>query len=108
MIPIGQIVRDRMRSTFKIGIVIGPSNRAGKVRVCRWQTAGERWSAPVAMAEAQLEPITDAFDRTTRRGLVVAAARRAVVGGIVRWVIGGPRFSGDRLNEIANVGRTIP
>ena len=108
MIVTGQIVRDRTRSTFKIGIVIGPSSRAGKVRVCRWQHVGERWSPPVAVAEAQLEPITDAFDLTTRRGQVVAAARRSVVRGIVRWVIGGPRWSGDRLTEIANVGRTIP
>jgi hypothetical protein len=104
MILAGQIVRDRRSPRFKIGIVIGPSNRAGKVRVCRWQTAGERWSAPVAVAVAQLEPITDALDRTTRRGLVVAAARRAVVGGIVRWAVGGP----GGLTEIANVGRTIP
>lgn len=104
MIPAGQIVRDRTRSTFKIGIVIGPSNRVGKVRVCRWQDVGERWSPPVAMAESQLEPITDAFDRTTRRGLVVAVARRAVVGGLVCLAIGGP----GGLTEIADVGRTIP
>jgi hypothetical protein len=32
MIVTGQIVRDRTRSMFKIGIVIGSSNRAGKVR----------------------------------------------------------------------------
>lgn len=100
----GQIVRDRTRSTFKIGIVIGPSNRTGKVRVCRWRSAGERWSSPVAVAEDQLEPITTAFDLTTRRGQVVAAARRSVVGGIVRWAIGGP----GGLTEIAHVGRTIP
>lgn len=104
MIPTGQIVRDRTRSTFKIGIVIGPSNRAGKVRVCLWQNAGARWSSPVAKAEAQLEPITIAFDLTTRRGLVVAAARRSVVRGIVRWAVGGP----GGFTEISNVGRTIP
>lgn len=104
MIPTGQIVRDRTRSTFKIGIVIGSSNRAGKVRVCRWQSTGGGWSPPVALAESQLEPITDAFDRTTRRGLVVAAARRTVVGGLVRWAVGGP----GGLTEIADVGRTIP
>lgn len=106
MIAVGQIVRDRTRSTSKIGIVIGPSNRAGKVRVCRWQNAGfGRWSAPAAMDEAQLEPITDAFDLTTRRGQVVAAARRnCAPSGVVRWAFGGP----GGLTEIAYVGRVRP
>jgi hypothetical protein len=35
--------------------VVGPSKRVGKVRVCRWLGAG--WSAPVAIAEAKLEPV---------------------------------------------------
>jgi hypothetical protein len=103
VIPVGQIVRDRTSSTFKIGIVIGPSNRAGKVRVCRWQSAGKRWSPPVAMAESQLELITER-SALLHHKLVISDARRAVAGGLVRWAVGGP----GGLTEIADVGRTIP
>lgn len=110
----GQICRDRTCKTFKIAIVLEPSKKDGKLRVCRWQPSPNpsavdgRWSPPCAVSEVQLEPLPDDFDLTTRRGLVVAAARRSVVGGNVRWQIGGPRFSGDRLTELHHVGTVRP
>jgi hypothetical protein len=103
MIAPGQICRDRTRSTFKVVIVLGPSQRAGKLRVCRWQHSGERWSPPEAMFEHQLEPLSPDFDLTTRPGLVVSAARRSVVGGKVRRQV-GPISFGERLTEIHYVG----
>lgn len=108
MIAPGQICRDRTRATFKIVIVLYPSQKGGKLRVCRWQHSGERWSAPCAIFEHQLEPIAPDFDLTTRRGQIVSAAKRSVVGGIVRWQVGGPRYSGDKLTELHVVGTVRP
>lgn len=112
MIAPGQICRDRTRKTFKITIVLGPSMKDGKLRVCRWQRtdepAGGHWSAPCALFDHQLEALTPDFDLTSRRGLVVAAARRSIVNGLVRWQVGGPRFSGDRLTEVHHVGTVRP
>ena len=110
MIAPGQICRDRTRSTFKIVIVLGPSQKGGKLRVCRWQpapsaSADGRWSAPCALFEHQLEPITADFGLTTRRGQVVSAAKRSVVGGIVRWQVGG-HYSG--LTEVHVVETVRP
>ncbi len=112
MIEPGQICRDRTREKFKIAIVLGPSLKGGKLRVCRWQPAPSeqvngRWSPPCALFDHQLEPIAPDFDLTSRRGLVVAAARRSIVNGLVRWQV-GPRFSGDRLTEVHNVGTVRP
>lgn len=113
MIEPGQICRDRTCKTFKIGIVLGPSLKGGKLRVCRWQPSPNpsvvdgRWSAPCALFEHQLEPFAPDFDLTSRRGLVVAAARRSVVNGLVRWQV-GPRFGGDKLTEVHNVGTVRP
>lgn len=65
---IDQLIRYRASSTsttatkmqFKIGIVIGSSKRAGKVRVSRWQhNSIKHWSSPLLVAETQLEPIDD-------------------------------------------------
>ncbi len=39
MIEPGQICRDRTREMFKIVIVLGPSLKGGKLRVCRWQSS---------------------------------------------------------------------
>lgn len=110
MIAPGQICRDRTRSTFRVVIVLGPSQKGGKLRVCRWQPPPSaqvdgRWSAPCAVSEDQLEPITADFDLTTRLGQVVSAAKRSVVGGIVRWQIGGP-YSG--FTELHVVGTVRP
>lgn len=111
MIEPGQICRLRTCKTFKVGIVLGPSLKGGKLRVCRWQTtsedAGGHWSPPTALFEHQLEPLTADFDLTSRRGLSVAAARRSVVNGLVRWQV-GPRSFGDRLTEVHNVGTVRP
>ena len=111
MIEPGQICRDRTRKTFKIGIVLGPSLKGGKLRVCRWQKtdedAGGHWSEPCALFEHQLEPLPTDFDLTSRRGQVVAAAKRSVVNGLVRWKVGPVSF-GDRLTEIHNVGTVRP
>jgi hypothetical protein len=106
----GQLCRDRTRATFRIVIVLGPSQKDGKLRVCRWQPAPStrtdgRWSTPCALFEHQLESIAADFDLTTRRGQVVSAAKRSVVGGIVRWQIGGP-YSG--LTEVHVVGTVRP
>ena len=112
MIEPGQICRDRTREKFKIAIMLGPSIKGGKLRVCRWhpapseQVAG-RWSAPCALFENQLEPLSPDFDLTSRRGLIVAAARRSVVNGLVRWPIGSLSF-GDRLTEVHFVGTVRP
>ena len=113
MIEPGQICRDRTRKAFKIGIVLGSSLKGGKLRVCRWQPSPNpaivngRWSAPCALFDHQLEPLPADFDLTSRRGLVVAAARRSVVNGLVRWQV-GPRFGGDKLTEVHNVGTVRP
>lgn len=89
MIEPGQICRDLSRKTFKAVIVLGPSLKGGKLRVCRWQpdndVAGGHWCPPNTLLESQLQPLTSDFDLTSRRGLVVAAARRAIVDGHVRW-----------------------
>lgn len=111
MIAPGQICRDRACKTFRVVIVLEPSpTKPGKLRVCRWQPSGNpsaadgRWSAPSAVSEDQLEPLPDDFDLTTRRGQIVAAARRSVVGGNVRWQIGGP----GGLRELHHVGKVRP
>lgn len=57
-ISIGQLVRDRTRVTSKFGLVVGPSKRAGKLRISHWQD-GEHWRAPVAVDAGRLEPIGD-------------------------------------------------
>ena len=106
MIVPGQICRDRACKTFRIVIVLSPSQKAGKLRVCRWVPApfDGRWSAPCAVSEDQLEPLTAAFDLTSRRGQIVAAARRSVVGGNVRWQVGGP----GGFSELHHVGAVRP
>jgi hypothetical protein len=106
MIEPGQLCRDRTCETFKVAIVLGPSRRGGKFRVCRWQSGypDGRWSAPRALFEHELEPLTADFDLTTRHGQVVAAARRSIIGGLVRWNVGG--FGG--LTEVHVVGAVRP
>lgn len=107
----GQLCRDRSRETFKVAIVLGPSPKGSKLRVCRWvpsyEPSGGRWSAPCALFEHQLEPITPDFDLTSRRGLIVSAAKRSIINGLVRWQI-GPRHSGDKLTEVHDVGTVRP
>jgi hypothetical protein len=110
MIKPGQICRDRACKTFRIVIVLSPSQKAGKLRVCRWQPSPNpsavdgRWSPPCAMSEDQLEPLPDDFDLTLRRGLIVAAARRSVIDGNVRWQVGGP----GGFTELHHVGKVQP
>jgi hypothetical protein len=103
----GQICRDLTCKTFKIAVVLGPSRKSDKLRVCRWQTTGKYWSAPCALLDHQLEPISPDFDLTSRRGQVVAAAKRSIVDGLVRWKV-GPRHSGDALTEVHHVGTVRP
>jgi hypothetical protein len=113
MIAPGQICRDRTREKFKIAIVVGPSQKGGKLRVCRWQPSSNpsavdgRWSAPCALFEHQLEPLPADFDLTSRRGQVVAAAKRSIIDGKVRWQVGPVSF-GERLTEIHYVGTVRP
>jgi hypothetical protein len=113
MIESGQICRDLTCNPFKIAIVLGPSTKDGKLRVCRWQPSPNpsvidgRWSPPCALFEHQLEPLPADFDLTSRRGQAVSAAKRSVVNGLVRWQV-GPRFSGDKLTEVHNVGTVRP
>lgn len=111
MIAPGQICRIRTCKMFKIGIVLGASLKGNKLRVCRWQAtnedAGGHWSVPDAMFEVQLEPLPADFDLTSRRGLVVAAAKRSIVNGLVRWQIGSLNF-GNRLTEVHYVGTVCP
>jgi hypothetical protein len=109
----GQICRDRTCSTFKIVIVLEPSKKSGKFRVCRWQSSPNpsivdgRWSAPCAVFEHQLEALPADFDLTSKRGQVVSAAKRSIVNGLVRWQV-GPSFSGDKLTEVHHVGTVRP
>ena len=80
MIEPGQLCRDRTRTKFKVAIVLGPSVKGGKLRVCRWNHpygwtwAPPCWSAPCALFEHQLVPFPADFDLTTRNGLIVAEA----------------------------------
>jgi hypothetical protein len=111
----GHICRDRTCKTFKIAIVLGPSQKGGKLRVCRWQASldfrggdGGYWSAPCALFEHQLEPFAPDFDLTSRRGLVVAAARRSVVNGLVRWNMGRPPVGQPQMVEVHHVGTVRP
>jgi hypothetical protein len=114
MIEPGQICRDNTRKTFRIVIVLEPSSKDGKLRVCRWQPSPNpsvvdgRWSAPCALHEHQLDPLPADFDLTTLRGQVVSAAKRSIVdfGGRVRWKVGGSAF--DPLIETHIVGTVRP
>jgi hypothetical protein len=107
----GQICRDLTCKRFKIVIVLGPSRRHGKLRVCHWQPSGEppggHWSAPRTRFESLLAPLPPDFDLTSRRGQVVAAAKRSVVNGLVRWQV-GPLFRGNTLTEVHDVGTVHP
>jgi hypothetical protein len=107
----GQICRDLTCKRFKIVIVLGPSRKGGKLRICRWQSSNEpsggHWSVPCALFEKQLNPLAPNFDLTSRRGQVVATAKRSIVNGLVRWQV-GPRFSGDKLTEVHHVGTVRP
>ena len=107
----GQICRDLACKRFKIAIVLGPSRRHGKLRVCHWQPSNEpsggHWSAPRALFESLLDPLTPDFDLTTRRGQVVSAAKRSIVNGLVRWQV-GPLFRGATLTEVHDVGTVRP
>lgn len=110
MIEPGQICRDLTRLRFSVGIVLGASKKAGKLLVCQWRSSpdgGGYWSAPRAMFEHQLEPLSPDFDFTSRRGLLAAAARRSIVNGLVRWQVGGPGLA-DRLTEVHHVGTVRP
>jgi len=111
VIASGQICRDRGCKTFRLAIVLEPSpTKSGKLRVCRWlpspnpSAVDGRWAAPSAVSEEQLEPLPDDLDLTSRRGQVVAAARRAVIGGNVRWQVGGP----GGFSELHYVGKVRP
>ena len=114
MIEPGQICRDRTREKFKIAIVLGPSQKGGKLRVCRWQPSPNpqvvdgRWSAPCALFEHQLEALPADFDLTSRRGQVVAAAKRSIINGLVRWNVGKALFGQPQLVEVHNVGTVRP
>lgn len=107
----GQICRDRACKRFKIAIVLGPSRRHGKLRVCHWQPSDEpsggHWSAPRPLFEALLDPLAPDFDLTSRRGQVVSTAKRSIVNGLVRWQV-GPRFRGNKLTEVYDVGTARP
>ena len=102
----GQICRDLTCKRFKIVIVLDLSRSHGKLRVCHWQPSGEpsggHWSAPRTLSESQLDPITPDFDLTSRRGQVVAAAKRSVVYGLVRWQVG------PTSHEVHDVGTVRP
>jgi hypothetical protein len=113
MIEPGQICRDQTRKTFRIVIVLEPSSKEGKLRVCRWVPTYDpltkgHWTEPCALHEHQLEPLKPDFDLSTRRGQVVSAAKRSIVdfGGRVRWKIGGSAF--DPLIETHIVGTVRP
>jgi hypothetical protein len=114
MIELGQICRLRTCKTFRIGIVLGPSQKGGKLRVCRWQPSPNpsvvdgRWSVPCALFEHQLEVLPADYDLTSRRGQVVAAAKRSVVNGLVRWNVGRAFFGQPQLTEVHNVGTVRP
>lgn len=107
----GQICRDLTCKRFKIAIVLGPSRKQGKLRVCRWQSsdeaAGGHWNMPQARSTEQLEALPQNFDLTTPRGQIVAAAKRSIINGLVRWQV-GPRFRGDKLTEVHDVGTVRP
>lgn len=104
----GQICRDLTCKRFKIIIILGPSRRPGKLRVCSWQSSNEpsggHWSEPRVRIESQLGFLGPDFDLTSRRGQVVSAAKRTIVNGLVRWQV-GPRFHGDKLTEVHHVGQ---
>ena len=114
MIEPGQICRDNTRKTFRVVIVLEPSSKDGKLRVCRWQPSPNpsvvdgHWSEPCALHEHQLEPLPADFDLTTRRGQVVSQAKRSVVNGLVRWTVGRPIFPHPALTEVHNVGTVRP
>jgi hypothetical protein len=103
----GQICRDLSRKTFKIAIVLGPALKGDKLRVCRWQPddagAGGHWCAPSKLPESPLLPLASNFDLTSRRGLIVSAARRTVVEGYVR-----SRGLANDLTEVHYVGTVRP
>jgi len=114
MIEPGRICRDRTREKFKIAIVLGPSQKDGKLRVCRWQPSTNpqvvegRWSAPCVLFAHQLEPLSADFDLTTRRGQIVSQAKRSIVNGLVRWSVGRPLLGQPALTEVHDIGTVLP
>jgi hypothetical protein len=112
----GQICRDLTRKTFRIVIVLGPSLKGGKLRVCRWQPSPNpsfvdgRWSVPCALFEHQLKPFPADFDLSTLRGQVVSAAKRSVTitDGLVRWIIGRASFPHPPPTKVHYVGKARP
>lgn len=107
----GQICRNLTCKKFKIAIVLGPSRRSGKLCVCHWvpsdEPFGGHWSSPHAVSESLLDPLAPDFDLTSHRGQVVAAAKRSIINGLVRWQK-NPRFHGDKLIEVHCVGTVRP
>lgn len=107
----GQICRNLTYKKFKIAIVLGPSRKHGKLCVCHWQPsnepAGGHWSTPRALLEDHLKPLAPDFDLTSRRGQVVATAKRTIINGLVRWGV-GPRTREDKLTEVYYVGTVRP
>ena len=107
----GQICRNLTCKKFKIAIVLGPSRRHGKLCVCHWQPSDEpssgHWSPPRAISELLLAPLAANFDLTLPRGQVVAAAKRSIINGLVRWQK-NPRFRGPKLTEVHYVGTVRP
>ena len=59
-IKAGLIVHDRRRPMAKgVAIVVGPSTRPGRFRICRWRGGQQHWSLPVAVDLEQLESFVD-------------------------------------------------
>jgi hypothetical protein len=86
-------------------------NLTCKLCVCNWQStdepSGGRWSPRHAISEFLLDPLDPNFDLTSPHGQVVAAAKRSIINGLVRWQK-NPRFRGANLIEVHYVDTVRP
>lgn len=93
MKQVGRIVVLTDRAVFKIGIVLGESKIAGKVRIRPWSDAPRRWTAIQTIEWTKCQDVSENLghvpsgEATRRRNVVRRAIERApaAVSGLRGW-----------------------
>lgn len=75
----GTIVSLGNRSVFKLGVVLGPSRKPGKVRVRVWSYSSKSWSNPKAESADSMVDVSTLTDLTSWQRTTLAAARRSLL-----------------------------
>ncbi len=81
----GQIVRLTDRVVFKIGVVVGPSQTGGKLRVSPWQNGSRSWSQPQAIDAKWVERIFPDALSARERAVIRRAQKTVATHGEVAW-----------------------